>query len=133
SEAGIRVHVVLDERSAAFVALGAAKASRRPAAVLATSGSAGAHFYPALLEAEAAGVPLIAITADRPPELHGFGAPQTLDQQRLFGAHARFADAGLPDPIALPHLRAVVARALQHDGPVHLNAPFREPLAPVPE
>ena len=127
------VRTVIDERSAAFFALGAARAAGRPVLVVATSGSAGAHFYPALLEAEAAGVPLIALTADRPPELHGFGAPQTLDQQRLFGAHAQFADLGLPDPLALPHLRALAARAARHPGPSHLNAPFREPLAPVPE
>jgi 2-succinyl-5-enolpyruvyl-6-hydroxy-3-cyclohexene-1-carboxylate synthase len=130
----LRAHIVIDERSGAFFALGAARAAGRPAVVLATSGSAGAHFYPAILEAEAAGVPLIALTADRPPELHGFGAPQTLDQQRLFGGHVRFfADLGVPEPLALPHLRATVARALQQAGPAHLNAPFREPLAPVPE
>jgi 2-succinyl-5-enolpyruvyl-6-hydroxy-3-cyclohexene-1-carboxylate synthase len=129
----LRAHTVIDERSAAFFALGAAKASGRPVAVLSTSGSAGGHFYPALLEAEASSVPLIAITADRPPELHGWGAPQQLDQQRLFGAHAWFADLGLPDPRSLPHLRATVARASQQRGPAHLNAPFREPLAPIPE
>ena len=129
----LEVRTVIDERSAAFFALGAARAAGRPVLVLATSGSAGAHFYPALLEAEATGVPLIALTADRPPELHGFGAPQTLDQQRLFGSHAQFADLGLPDPLALPHLRALAARAARHRGPSHLNAPFREPLAPVPE
>lgn len=130
----LRAHTVIDERSGAFFALGAARAAGRPAVVLATSGSAGAHFYPAILEAEAAGVPLIALTADRPPELHGFGAPQTLDQQRLFGGHVRFfADLGVPEPPALPHLRATVARALQQAGPAHLNAPFREPLANVPE
>ncbi|TMA32580.1 MAG: 2-succinyl-5-enolpyruvyl-6-hydroxy-3-cyclohexene-1-carboxylic-acid synthase [Deltaproteobacteria bacterium] len=128
----LRVHTVLDERSGAFFALGAARASGRPVVIVATSGSAGAHFFPAILEAEASGVPLIALTADRPLELHGWGAPQTIDQQRLFGAHVRFfADVGLPDPVALPHLRATVARALQQEGPVHLNAPFREPLAPV--
>ena len=128
----LRVHTVLDERSGAFFALGAARASGRSVVIVATSGSAGAHFFPAILEAEASGVPLIALTADRPPELHGWGAPQTIDQQRLFGAHVRFfADVGLPDPVALPHLRATVARALQQEGPVHLNAPFREPLAPV--
>jgi 2-succinyl-5-enolpyruvyl-6-hydroxy-3-cyclohexene-1-carboxylate synthase len=129
----LRAHTVIDERSAAFFALGAAKASGRPVAVLSTSGSAGAHFYPALLEAEAGGVPLVAITADRPPELHGWGAPQQLDQQRLFGGHAWFADLGLPEPRTLPHLRATVARALQQRGPAHLNAPFRDPLAPIPE
>ena len=131
--ARLRPHTVIDERSAGFFALGAAKASARPVAVLCTSGSAGAHFYPALLEAEATGVPVIAITADRPPELHGWGAPQQLDQQRLFGAHAWFAELGLPDPLTLAHLRATVARAVEQDGPVHLNAPFREPLTPAPE
>ena len=128
----LRPSTVIDERSGGFFALGAAKASGHPVALLSTSGSAGAHFYPALLEAEATGVPVIAITADRPPELHGWGASQQLDQQRLFGAHAEFAELGLPDPEGLPHLRATVARMLQHGGPVHLNAPFREPLAPVP-
>jgi 2-succinyl-5-enolpyruvyl-6-hydroxy-3-cyclohexene-1-carboxylate synthase len=127
-----QAYTVIDERSAAFFALGAAKAAGRTVAVLSTSGSAGAHFYPALLEAEATGVPVIAITADRPPELHGWGAPQQLDQQRLFGAHTWFAELGVPDPLTVPHLRATVARALQQPGPVHLNAPFREPLAPVP-
>ena len=129
----LEVRTVIDERSAAFFALGAARAAGRPMLVVTTSGSAGAHCYPAVLEAEAAGVPLIVLTADRPPELHGFGAPQTLDQQRLFGAHAQFADLGLPDPVALPHLRALAERAARHGGPSHLNAPFREPLAPVPE
>ena len=127
---------ILDERSGAFFALGAAKATGRPAVVVATSGTAGAHFYPALLEAEASSVGLIAITADRPPELQGWGAPQTLDQQRLFGGHVRFfADAGVPEPATLAHLRATVARACDEAraGPVHLNAPFREPLAPIPE
>jgi 2-succinyl-5-enolpyruvyl-6-hydroxy-3-cyclohexene-1-carboxylate synthase len=128
----LQAYTVIDERSAAFFALGAAKAAGRAVAVLSTSGSAGAHFYPALLEAEATGVPVIAITADRPPELHGWGAPQQLDQQRLFGAHAWFAELGVPDPLTVPHLRATVARALQQPGPVHLNAPFREPLAPIP-
>ena len=126
---------ILDERSAAFFALGAAKATQRPALVVATSGTAGAHFYPAILEAEASLVPLVAITADRPPELHGWGAPQTLDQQRLYGSHVRFfADLGVPEGLALAHLRATAARAVERArlGPVHLNAPFREPLAPVP-
>ena len=128
----LTAHTVIDERSGAFFALGAAKISGRPVAVVCTSGSAGAHFYPALLEAEATGVPVIALTADRPPELRGWGAPQQLDQHRLFGSHAAFADLGLPDAEGVPHLRATVVRALQHRGPVHLNAPFREPLAPIP-
>jgi 2-succinyl-5-enolpyruvyl-6-hydroxy-3-cyclohexene-1-carboxylate synthase len=127
----LKACVILDERSAAFFALGAAKVSQRPVVVLCTSGSAGAHFLPAILEAEAGGVPLVAITADRPPELHGFGAPQTFDQQRLFGAHAEFVELGAPDAALLAHLRATVARAARATGPLHLNAPFREPLAPV--
>jgi len=129
----LRAHTIIDERSGAFFALGAARASQRPVAVLATSGTAGAHFHPALLEAAASGVRLVALTADRPPELHGWGAPQTTDQQRMFGAQVPFADLGVPDAALLPHLRATVARALQGDGPVHLNAPFREPLAPMAE
>ena len=140
-EPRLRVRSVVDERSAAFFALGAAKATGRPALVVATSGTAGAHFYPALLEAEAARVPVVALTADRPPELQGFGAPQTIDQQHLYGRHVRFfADLGVPDPTdaALRHLRATAALAAARAlgvprGPVHLNAPFREPLAPEPQ
>lgn len=136
---GLQVHSIVDERSAAFFALGCAKATGRPALVLATSGTAGAHFYPALLEAEASFTPLIALTADRPPELLGWGAPQTIDQRNLFGGHVRFfADLGLPEPLLLHHLRATIARAFSRAvqaprGPVHLNVPFREPLAPTPE
>jgi 2-succinyl-5-enolpyruvyl-6-hydroxy-3-cyclohexene-1-carboxylate synthase len=133
----LQMRVVLDERSAAFVALGAAKASGRPALAIATSGTAGAHFFPAVLEAEASRVPLVALTADRPPELHGFGAPQTMDQQHLYGTHVRFfADLGVPEPVEarLRHLRAVAALACYRAlgpprGPVHLNVPYREPLS----
>jgi 2-succinyl-5-enolpyruvyl-6-hydroxy-3-cyclohexene-1-carboxylate synthase len=133
----LKLRVVLDERSAAFVALGAAKASGRPALAIATSGTAGASFFPAVLEAEAARVPLVALTADRPLELHGFGAPQTMDQQHLYGTHVRFfADLGAPEPLEarLRHLRAVAAltcsRALGPPrGPAHLNVPYREPLS----
>ena len=136
-EKRLKLHVVLDERSAAFVALGAAKATGRPALVIATSGTAGASFFPAVLEAEAARVPLVALTADRPLELHGFGAPQTMDQQHLYGTHVRFfADLGAPEPLdaRMRHLRAVAAlasaRALGPPrGPVHLNVPYREPLS----
>ena len=136
-EKRMKLRVVLDERSAAFVALGAAKATGRPALALATSGTAGAHFFPAILEAEAARVPLVALTADRPLELHGFGAPQTMDQQHLFGTHVRFfADLGAPEPLEarLRHLRAVAALACSRAlgpprGPVHLNVPYREPLS----
>src|SRR5882762_5612350 len=138
AEPRLNVRSVVDERSGAFFALGAAKATGKPALVIATSGTAGAHFYPAILEAEASRVPLVAVTADRPPELHGFGAPQTLDQQHLFGTHVRFfADLGVPEatPEGLRHLRALAAAAAARAlgaprGPVHLNAPFREPLTP---
>ena len=141
AEPRLKVRSIVDERSGAFFALGAAKATGRPALVVATSGTAGAHFYPALLEAEASRVPVVALTADRPPELHGFGAPQTIDQQHLFGTHVRlFADLGVPEegPQPMRHLRAVAAAAAARAlgaprGPVHLNAPFREPLVPSPD
>ncbi|HHC07233.1 MAG TPA: 2-succinyl-5-enolpyruvyl-6-hydroxy-3-cyclohexene-1-carboxylic-acid synthase [Actinobacteria bacterium] len=131
-------HVVWDERSAAFVALGAAKATGRPVAVLTTSGTAGAHHLPAIVEASEARVPLLSITADRPPEVRGAGAPQTTDQTRLFGVHVRaFLDPGVPDDDvarAAPSLaaRAWAAAVDAPAGPVHLNVPFREPLT-VPE
>jgi len=139
AEPRLRVRSIIDERSGAFFALGAAKATGKPAIVLATSGTAGAHFYPGVIEAQASWIPLVALTADRPPELHGFGAPQTIDQQHLFGSHVRFfADLGVPEenPEALRHVRAVVATAVARAlaiprGPIHLNAPFREPLAPT--
>src|SRR5512145_2382527 len=137
-EPAVRTWSVVDERSAAFFALGIAKESGAPALVLATSGTAGVHFFPAIIEAGMAGVPLIAVTADRPPELHGWGAPQTVSQVQLFGSHARwFADLGIPEATAaaLLHLRATACRAVfaarsAPRGAVHLNAPFREPLAP---
>ena len=137
---GLIVTSVIDERSAAFVALGIAKESGRPAALVATSGSAGAHFLPAAIEATLSGVPLIALLADRPHELQGFGAPQTIPQLNLFGDFAVHAvDLGLPEatgPVIL-HLRANVARAVALSqgasrGAVLLNVPLREPLAPVP-
>jgi 2-succinyl-5-enolpyruvyl-6-hydroxy-3-cyclohexene-1-carboxylate synthase len=136
----MRCWSVLDERSAAFFALGLAKGSREPTVVLATSGTAGAHFYPALIEAAQAGVPVIFITADRPPELHGFGALQTIPQGNLFGRFPRAAfDLGVPEATdsSLLHLRALTALAMatacdRPGGPVHLNFPFREPLAPTP-
>lgn len=125
----------LDERSAAFFGLGLSKGTQTPAAVLCTSGTAGAHFLPALMEAREGGTPLIAITADRPNELHGFGAPQTIEQRGLFGAYVRDA-ASLAEPFegGLDHLVAQVARLVHRSGAparggVHLNVPFREPLA----
>jgi 2-succinyl-5-enolpyruvyl-6-hydroxy-3-cyclohexene-1-carboxylate synthase len=133
---GLRVTVIVDERSAAFVALGIAKAAQRPVALVCTSGSAAAHYLPAITEAWACGVALVAITADRPWELLGFGAPQTLPQPGIFG---RFVvdDLALAEPsdtpFALRHLAALVARAVDRavsapGGPVHVNVPFAEPL-----
>lgn len=135
-EPALRTWSVIDERSAAFFALGLAKGSATPVAVVCTSGTAGAHFLPAVMEAREGGTPLIVLTADRPWELHGFGAPQTIEQRGLFGEYVRGAEAlSTPDEESLRHLASVVARltatARSHPrGAVHLNVPFREPLAP---
>ncbi len=135
---GLRVLVDLDERGAGFLALGLAKASRRPVAVLVTSGSAAANLLPAAVEADAGRVPLILLTADRPPELRDRGAPQTIDQVRMFGRFVRW-DAELPvpsdDPALIAHVRHVVGRAIAMAvsapaGPVHLDLAYREPLIP---
>lgn len=132
---GVRVASVHDERSAAFMALGLSRATGTPVAVLCTSGTAGAHFLPAAMEAHAAGGALVLLTADRPWRLQGFGAPQTTQQVGLFG---RFVveEAALADPVggdaALMHLAAaagrLVAAAVRERAPVHLNVPFDEPL-----
>ena len=138
-EAEIEVRVVLDERSAGFVALGAAQATGRPAAVLCTSGTAAANLHPAVAEADEAAVPMIVLTADRPPELRGIGAGQTIDQLKLYGAAVRwFCEVGThdADDQGLLHFRSVACRAFaaargeSRPGPVHLNVPWREPLAP---
>jgi 2-succinyl-5-enolpyruvyl-6-hydroxy-3-cyclohexene-1-carboxylate synthase len=138
-EPGVRLHVIVDERSAAFFALGQARVTGRPSLLVCTSGTAGAHYLPAVIEASQSFVPLLAVTADRPWELHDCAAPQTVDQAKLFGDFVRhFAELGLPDasPSALravPRIAAqAVARALgPTPGPVHLNARFRKPLDPV--
>ncbi len=149
---GVRLHVHLDERSAAFFALGAAKASGRPAAVLCTSGTAAANLHPAVLEADHAHAPLLLLTADRPPGLRGTGANQTVDQIKLYGASVRlFCEVGMPAATGVPgdggagdgdaadgrYWRSLAARAWMAAlgppaGPVHLNLAFAEPLVPQP-
>ncbi len=133
----IAVHVVLDERAAAFRALGIGRATGTPAVALCTSGTAGTHFHAAVVEAHHGRVPLIVCTADRPPELQGVGAPQTIDQRALFGPAVRWsAEPGPPDDVGAPDwaelgARAVAATRGVHPGPVHLNLAFREPLVAV--
>ncbi len=135
---GVRVRVLLDERSAGFFALGMAKASRRPVAVVVTSGTAAANLLPAVVEASLGRVPLVILTADRPPELRDRGAAQAIDQVGLFGRHARwFAEIPLLDgaDVTRRHVRALAGRAVatalgSPAGPVHLDVPFREPLVP---
>lgn len=137
--AAIEVDVVIDERSAAFRALGMALADGRPAVVCCTSGTAAANLFPAVIEAHHARVPLLVCTADRPPELRDCGAGQTIDQTRLYGTAVRwFHDPGPPDsaPGAEVSWRALACRAYaaavgSPPGPVHLNLPFREPLVPL--
>ncbi len=131
----ITLHSVLDERSAAFFALGLARITGAPTLLSCTSGSAGAHYLPALIEAGQSHVPLIAITADRPPELHERGAPQTITQVGMYGPHVRWSfDLATPSALAgVQWLRGIAARAIDKatgicPGPVHLNAPFRKPL-----
>ena len=140
AEQRLRLHVRVDERSAAFTALGLAKGARRPVPVVTTSGTAVANLHPAVLEADHAGVPLLVLSADRPARLRGTGANQTTDQVRIFGSAVRlFADLAASAP-AGPDVRALAARAVaaatgartRLPGPVHLNCQFEEPLLPEP-
>lgn len=134
----LEVYIHIDERSAAFFALGLAKASRTPVALLCTSGTAAANYYPAVIEASLSRVPLIVLTADRPHELRDVGAPQAIDQLHLFGRHVRwFAEMALPESgkTMSNYARSVAVRATStssglYSGPVHINFPFREPLLP---
>jgi len=142
----LRLHVRIDERAAAFLALGLAKASGRPVPVVTTSGTAAAHLHAAVLEADASGVPLLALTCDRPPELRGTGANQTIEQVGLYGRAVRWgADVGVPEngreAAQNRYWRSLVARALLTatgalsgaPGPVHLNLALRDPLLPDEE
>jgi len=141
NEARLRPHSVIDERAAGFFALGLAKASGRPAAVLCTSGSAVAHYYPAVVEADSAGIPLLVLSADRPFELQARSAPQTIDQVKIFADRVRaFVETGMPEhhESALVGVRRALALAVAETlrpgrrGPVHINLRARKPLEPEP-
>jgi 2-succinyl-5-enolpyruvyl-6-hydroxy-3-cyclohexene-1-carboxylate synthase len=140
-EPAIRVWSHVDERCAGFFALGIAQQTGMPAVVLTTSGTAAANLHPAVAEAAESRVPLIVISADRPPELRGRGAGQTIDQLKLYGSAVRwFSELGvaLADDTGLLHYRSAGVRAVAESlgrppGPVHLNVPLAEPLAPDPE
>ncbi|MBN8867426.1 MAG: 2-succinyl-5-enolpyruvyl-6-hydroxy-3-cyclohexene-1-carboxylic-acid synthase [Solirubrobacterales bacterium] len=137
---GIEVEVALDERSASFFALGAAQSTGLPVALVCTSGTAAANYHPAVAEADLSAVPLVVLTADRPPELRDVGAGQTIDQIKLFGSSVRwFTEVGShdADDSGLLHYRSLACRAWAtasgdpRPGPVHLNFPLRDPLAPI--
>ncbi len=130
--------LLVDERSAGFFALGLGKALGEPAALLCTSGTAAANYFPAVAEAKLARVPLVVLTADRPHELRDVGAPQAMDQIGMFGTHVKwFMEMALPESSEpmLRYVRTTAGRAVATArtgpmGPVHLNLPFREPLVP---
>jgi 2-succinyl-5-enolpyruvyl-6-hydroxy-3-cyclohexene-1-carboxylate synthase len=132
----IRLHVVLDERSAGFVALGLGLATARPAPVVTTSGTAAVELHPAVVEAHQARVPMLAVTADRPSELHHVGAPQTIEQEQLFAGATRWAvSPGVADVASVFSWRSLASRSVAAavsspagPGPVHLNLAWREPL-----
>lgn len=139
----IAMHLFHDERSAAFCALGIAKATGVPAIVLCTSGTAATEFFPAVTEASYAEVPMLVCTADRPPELQGVGAPQTIDQQNLYGAKVLdFVNIEVADDAEKDSWRSIARRVFeisvgagadQKSGPIHVNLQFREPLVGVAE
>jgi 2-succinyl-5-enolpyruvyl-6-hydroxy-3-cyclohexene-1-carboxylate synthase len=139
--AGFAAIPVLDERSAGFFALGLAKAHGRPVVLVCTSGTAGANYFPAIIEAQESGVPLLVLTADRPPEMRECRSGQTIDQQKLYGSHVNFYHECAVPVASLAMLRylrqtlaeAVVRTSQPRRGPVHLNCPFRDPLHPAAE
>ena len=127
-----------DERGAAFHALGYARATGKPAVLVCTSGTAVANYLPAIIEASADLIPLIVLTADRPPELHGVGANQTIEQEGIYGSFVRWSvNLPCPDCTITPETPlSAIDNACHHAtripaGPVHVNCMFREPLAPV--
>lgn len=136
---GFEAIPVLDERSAAFFALGLARRTLRPTVLICTSGTAGANYFPAVIEARESGIPLIILTADRPPEMRHCHSGQTIDQVNLFGHYPVWqTEVALPsaEPHLLRYLRQTAAFAVHRSlepfcGPCHLNLPFRDPLAPV--
>ncbi|MEG0471564.1 MAG: 2-succinyl-5-enolpyruvyl-6-hydroxy-3-cyclohexene-1-carboxylic-acid synthase [Solibacillus sp.] len=136
STEALQMHRQVDERAAAFYALGLAKSTAKPVVLLCTSGTAAANYYPAIIEAKYARVPLIVLTADRPHELREVGAPQTINQLRIYGENVKWsAEFPIPDdaPQTLPFIERHTVRAVNIAmtapyGPVHLNIPFREPL-----
>ncbi len=136
--AGAQLHLCIDERAAGFLALGIARVTGRPAALVCTSGTAGAHYYPSVIEAAQSELPVLVLTADRPPELQQNSSPQTVNQHYLFGSYPRaFFDLGAPEhrTPALRGLRRKVIQAVSltsspHPGPVHLNVPAYKPLEP---
>ncbi len=133
----LRTWIQLDERSAGFFALGQARRTGRPSVLACTSGTAAANYFPAVIEAHHAGVPMIVCSADRPPELRDWGSAQTIDQVKIYGATTRWAAdlavAGEWSPTQgrLVAHRAVVSASGTDSGPVHLNWPLREPLEPI--
>lgn len=133
---GFDVRLILDERSAAFFALGRARATRKPVVLVCTSGTATANYLPAIVEASLSNVPMIVLTADRPPSLRGTGANQTIDQHQLYGGYVRmFVETGVPRAHvhAAKMWRTLARRAIETSakGPIHINMPFDEPLTPT--
>ncbi|MEK3937559.1 2-succinyl-5-enolpyruvyl-6-hydroxy-3-cyclohexene-1-carboxylic-acid synthase [Sporosarcina sp. FSL W7-1349] len=132
----LQTHIQVDERSAAYYALGMAKASGQPVALLCTSGTAASNYHPAITEAYYARIPLVVITADRPHELREVGAPQAIDQIRMYGGHVKYSvdfpmaeESAVMDDFIDRHIRRALSVAQTvPQGPVHLNMPFREPL-----